>query len=314
MILTVTMNPAIDKILILNGFEIHKLHRLDEDEISMTVPGGKGVNIALALKILGNEVVATGFAGGYEGHMLCDQLRQRGVTTSFIFSEESTRTNTSILDLKNETLTEINDFGQNIPADDLEFFLENFKRLLNRAEIVVIAGSIPRGVPEDIYKTMMEMTKNHNVKVIVHSSSDYLEPIVETSPFLINPDMRSSHVLFGKPVDGIEQFLEAGQEILQRFKDTEFVIFTHRIENIVAVTREKSYILRPENLKIVSMLGYGDAYLSGFIHGYVQNLPTREVLEYASAAGLANVESLLKVTTDVNKINDNLTRIKVEER
>ena len=314
MILTVTMNPAIDKILILNGFEIHKLHRLNQDEISMTVPGGKGVNIALALKILGNEVVATGFAGGYEGHMLCDQMRQRGVTTSFIFSEESTRTNTSILDLKNETLTEINDFGQKIPADDLDFFLENFKRLLNRAKIVVIAGSIPRGVPEDIYKTMIEMTKKHNVKVIVHSSSKYLEPIVEASPFLINPDMRSSHVLFGKPVDGIEQFLEAGQEILQKFKDTEFVIFTHRIENIVAVTREKSYILRPENLKIVSMLGYGDAYLSGFIHAYVQDLPTREVLEYASAAGLTNVESLLKVTTDVNKITDNLTRIKVEER
>ena len=314
MILTVTLNPAIDKILVLNGFEIHKLHRLNPDEMSMTVPGGKGVNIALALKIMGNEVIATGFAGGYEGHMLCDQLRQRGVTTSFIFSEGSTRTNTSILDLKNETLTEINDFGQKIPADDLEFFLDNYHRLLHRVEFVVIAGSIPRGIPEDFYKKLIEMTQQHNLKVMVHTSSKYLEQIVDTAPFLINPDMRSSHVLFGKPVDGVEQFLEAGKEILEKYKNTEFVIFTHRIENVVAVTREKSYILRPQDLNIVSMLGYGDAYLSGFIHAYTQKLPTRQVLEYASAAGLTNVESLLKVTTDISKISDNLSRIKVEER
>ena len=85
MILTVTLNPAIDKILILNNFEVHKLHRLEAEEMSMITPGGKGVNIAYTLKLLGNEVIASGFAGGHSGHMLCDAIREIGITTNFIF-------------------------------------------------------------------------------------------------------------------------------------------------------------------------------------------------------------------------------------
>ena len=313
MILTVTLNPALDKILILQDFQVHRLHRLGRDELSLTVPGGKGVNIAMALQCLGNDVVATGFAGGYEGHMLCDQLRQQGVTTSFIFSEGATRTNTSILDLKNETLTEINDFGQQIPESDQAFFLDNYEHLLHRTKMVVIAGSLPVGVPVSFIKRLIEIAHTRKIKVIVHTASKYLEPLIETSPFLINPDMRSSHVLFDRSVDGIDQFLETGKEILEKCERTEFVVFTHRIENVVAVTRYRSYILRPQGLKIVNMLGYADAYLSGFIHAYYQKLPPRRVLEYASAAGLTNVESLMKITTDVSKISDNLSRIKVEE-
>jgi len=313
MILTITLNPAIDKILILNNFELHKLHRLESKEMSMITPGGKGVNIAHTLKTLGNEVIASGFAGGHAGHMLCDAIREIGITTNFIFTNGSTRTNTSILDKQNETLTEINDFGQEIPSDDIEFFIENYIKLLHRIELVVIAGSLPRGVPLEIYTKLIELAHEHKKKVFIHTQSDYTDEIIKASPFLINPDMRSNHELFGKPVDGIPQFLEAGRHILAHTSNTEFVVFTHRIENVVAVTREKSYIIRPKKLKIVNMLGYADAYMSGFIHAYVQNLPTPSVLQYASAAGLTDVEDLYKEIRDINRIEENLSRIEVEE-
>ena len=156
MILTITLNPAIDKILILERFELHKLHRLNSEELTMTLPGGKGVNIALNLKVLGNEVIATGFAGGHAGHLLCDGLRQKGITTSFVFTGDATRTNISILDLKNETLTEINDFGQEVTTEDIDYFFDNYTRLLNRIKYVVIAGSVPRGVPDDVYNKLIK--------------------------------------------------------------------------------------------------------------------------------------------------------------
>lgn len=313
MILTVTLNPAIDKILILNRCEIHKLHRLEENEISMAVPGGKGVNIALSLNLLGDEVIATGFAGGHTGHMLCDSLRQAGITTSFIFTKSETRTNTSILDRNHETLTELNDFGQEIELSDLEFFMESYHGLLHRIDYVVLAGSLPRGIPENAYRDMIILAREHNKKVLVHTSPKYLDTILDTSPFLINPDMRSYHELNGKPLDGVDQFLDQGSKILLNNPDTEFVIFTHRIENVVAVTREKSYVLRPKKLKIINMLGYGDAYLAGFLHAYINGMSTVDVLKYASSAGLTNVENLSKETENIQKITENIKRIDIEE-
>jgi 1-phosphofructokinase family hexose kinase len=313
MILTVTLNPAIDKILILNNFEVHKLHRLETEEMSMITAGGKGVNIAHTLKLLGNEVIASGFAGGHAGHMLCDSIREMGITTNFIFTNGSTRTNTSILDRKHETLTEINDFGQEIPQEDIDFFIENYERLLNRVDLVVIAGSLPLGISAGVYKRLIDKAHEHKKRVIIHTSPDYTEEIMKSSPFLITPDMRSNHELFGKPVDGISGFLEAGRYILTHTVETEYVIFTHRIENVVAVTRDKSYIVRPTDLKIVNMLGYGTLTWPGFIHALAQNLPTTAVLQYASAAGLTDVEDLYKEIRDVHKIEENISRIVVEE-
>lgn len=313
MILTVTLNPAIDKLLVLKDFVIHKLHRLDADEISFIGPGGKGVNIALNLKLLGDEVLATGFAGGHSGHLLCDKIRQAGITTSFIFSPGLTRTNISILDKEKETLTEINDFGQKIPAEDQDFFIENYRKLLNRVNFVVLAGSLPEGIDTSFYHKLIMIARREKKRIILHTSPNYIDELIDTSPFLINPDMRSYHRLLGKPCDGINQFLDVGRHILVKNADTEIVLFTHRIENVVAVTRGMSYILRPEKLHIINMLGYADAYLAGFIHAYKKNGPMDEILKYASACGLANVENVHKEIQSIKLIEDNLPRIDVEE-
>lgn len=314
MILTVTLNPAIDKLLVLNEFKLHKLHRLEEDERSMITPGGKGVNIALNLKLMGENVIASGFAGGHSGHMLCDKIRLEGITTNFIFAEGATRTNTAILDQKNETLTEINDYGQIILPDDLEFFMENFHRLMFRSRMVVIAGSLPLGMPRDTYREMINIVHRQHKKVIFHAAPKYTDLIMGVSPFLINPDMRSSHELLGKPLDGIEEFIHVGKEILNQNPKTEIVLFTHRIENVVAVTQKESYILRPKDLKIVNMLGYADAYLAGFIHEYDKTENIITALHYGSAAALQNVEMIHKIAFDKAQVQKNLERIEIETR
>lgn len=313
MVLTVTLNPAIDKILVLDSFEMHKLHRLHEGEMSMVSAGGKGVNIAHTLKKLGNDVIASGFAGEHSGHLLCDAIRQAGITTNFIFTEGPTRTNITILDRQHEKLTMINDFGQEIPEEDIQFFLENYERLLSRVNLIVIAGSLPRGVNSTIFSEMLQRAHKHGLNVIVNTAPKYMDVLMKDEPFLINPDMRSDHSLLGREVDGIDQFIETGQRILEECPQTEYVIFTHRLENVVVVTHGRGYVLRPVDLDIVNMLGYGDAWLSGFIHAYLQEKPVHEILKYASAAGLANVEDIHKEIYDLKKIEKNLSRIKIEE-
>lgn len=313
MILTVTLNPAIDKILILNNFEMHKLHRLRTGEECHTTAGGKGVNIAIDLKALGNDVIATGFAGGYTGHKLCEELRQHDVTTSFIFIEGTTRTNSAILDISHETLTEINDFGPEISQNDQTYFLANYRRLLNRVKMVVIAGSLPQGVNEEFYYQLIEEANKKEVKVVLHVSSKYSSLFTGSNPFLINPDMRSNHEFLDQPLDGIDAFINAGKEVLIKNRNTDYVIFTHRLENIVALTREKMYVLRPKDLHIVNMFGYGDAYLAGFIHAYRDNKDIVSILKYASAVGLTNIEYVGKDVHDIRLVERNIDRIEIEE-
>ncbi|MBN2166858.1 MAG: hypothetical protein JW717_11325 [Marinilabiliaceae bacterium] len=312
MILTVTLNPAIDKILILRGFEMHKLHRLVGDEKCNTTAGGKGVNIALGLKALGNDVIATGFAGGYTGHKLCEELRDHDVTTSFIFTDGLTRTNSAMLDVENETLTEINDFGSEISSADKIHFLDNYRRLLNRVEMVVIAGSLPPGIDESYYYQLIKEANDKNIKVALHVSSKYTSLYNGANPFLINPDMRSNHEFLDRPLDGIEAFINAGRDVLIKNRDTDFVVFTHRLENIVALTRSHTYVLRPKGLKILNMFGYCDAYLAGFIYGYLKGFDTEKVLRYASAVGLTNVEYVGKDIHDLNLIDRNIERVDLE--
>lgn len=312
MVLTVTLNPAIDKILILDSFELHKLHRLAEGEISLVSAGGKGVNIAHTLKKLGNDVIASGFAGGHAGHLLCDAIRQAGITTNFIFSRGSTRTNITILDRAKEQLTMINDFGQDIPAEDVRFFLDNYEKMISRVELIVIAGSLPLGVSDQILAEMLDVAHRRGIGVVVNTSPDKMELLVAKSPFVINPDMRSKHQLFGKEVDGIDQFLEVGRFILNEAHQTHYVIFTHRIENVVAVTPERGYIIRPTGLNIVNMLGYGDAWLAGFIHAFLLGKSEKDILKFASAAGLTNVENMHKEIQNTKMIDKNLSRIQVE--
>jgi 1-phosphofructokinase family hexose kinase len=313
MVLSVTLNPALDRILILNRLLVNRLHRLEDNEVSTVMPGGKGVNIALSLHNLGEEVITSGFAGGHAGHILCEALRQKGITTSFVFTSGETRTDISIIERSTESLTQINDAGQAVEESDLAFFLENYDRLLQRAEVVLLSGSLPTGVPDEIYHTLTIRANKVSRKVILHASPKLTERAGGASPFVINPDMRSDNSLSGEPLDSIQQMVRSGKDLLEKNRGSEFALLTHKIENIVAVTRSGAYILRPKELKRVNMLGYGSAYLAGFVHAFLKKLPVQEMLRYASAAALAVAESESKELESRDQVTANLARIGVEE-
>jgi len=312
MITTVTLNPAIDRIYSVDEFKVHKLHRLEPDH-SVISPGGKGVNIAIALQNMGLQTVAMGFAGGTRGRALTQMIRKEGVFTNFIFTAEETRTDVSIFDQRSNTLTEINESGATVPADELQLFIENYKKQLNDTSVMILAGSIPPKVSNNLYAELVRLAQEKNIQTIVHTAPKFIEFAIEAEATIINPDMRSSHELFGKPLDGIPAFIKSGQEILAKRKKTELVLFSHRLENIVAVTKTKTYIMRPDNLQIKNMLGYGDAIVAGLAYGLENKLALKDTLIFSCACGLTNVESQEKQITDIAQIKHNLARIKVEE-
>lgn len=313
MILTVTANPAIDKIVLLQGFKMHKLHRISGREASLTLPGGKGVNIAIGLNTLSNEVVATGFASGYTGHLLTESVRNLGISTNFVFTEGTTRTNISVLDLKNETLTEVNEVGPTISEEDQTFYLDTYQRLLQNASLVIVGGSLPKGVGDNFYSQLVYYANKANVRIIMHVAPKYLDAILIENPDVIIPDLRSKKELGGYSLTEVDSLIELGQEILQRNARIKHVILENRIENVVALSRDKRYVIRPQHLKILNMLGYADAYVAGFAHNFVQNKAFEEALIFASACGLTNVEQVSKDLNNIDLISANLSRINLEE-
>jgi len=148
MIITVTLNAAIDKSLSVPSFRLGRRHRTVDQT---TMAGGKGVNVARALKVLGQPVIATGFAGGPTGTRIVEQLTQESILNDFVRIREESRTNTAVYDPTNGETTEINERGPAVSPKEVELFRDKLLYLARGADIVVFAGSLPRGVDGDIY-------------------------------------------------------------------------------------------------------------------------------------------------------------------
>ena len=148
MIITVTLNAALDKTLVVPNFTPGRRHRTVDQT---TMPGGKGVNVARAIKRLGQPVIATGLAGGSTGTGIIDALTDESILNGFVRIREESRTNTAVLDPTTGVHTEVNERGPEVSARELELFRDKLLYLAQGASMCVFAGSLPRGVEPDVY-------------------------------------------------------------------------------------------------------------------------------------------------------------------
>src|SRR5579863_10481226 len=169
MIITVTLNAAIDKSLAVPNFRLGRRHRTVEQR---TMAGGKGVNIARTLKALGQPVIATGFAGGSTGTQIVEQLTEESILNDFVRIREASRTNTSVLDPTNGEQTEINERGPTISEQEVELFMDKLLYLARGAAIVVVAGSLPRGVESGMYATMIRELGRSGVTTVLDTDGE----------------------------------------------------------------------------------------------------------------------------------------------
>src|SRR5436309_10713030 len=164
MIITVTLNAAIDRTLAVPNFRLGRRHRTVEQR---TMAGGKGVNIARTLKTLGQPVIATGFAGGPTGTRIVEQLTEESILNDFVRIREESRTNLSVLDPTTGEQTEINERGPAVTGKELDLLRDKLLYLARGAAIVVFAGSLPRDVPHDIYASLIRDLERLEVTTVV---------------------------------------------------------------------------------------------------------------------------------------------------
>ena len=194
MIITVTLNAAIDKSLSVPNFRLGRRHRTVDQT---TMPGGKGVNIARAIKRLGQPVIVTGFAGGATGSRIIEALDGESILNDFVRIEDESRTNTAVLDPTTGVHTEINERGPAVSAAELEQFREKLVYLAQGASICVFAGSIPRGVAPDIYYSLIRDVHRLGVTTMIDAEGEPLRLSMRAEPDLVSPNELEAEELVG---------------------------------------------------------------------------------------------------------------------
>lgn len=282
MILTVTLNAAIDKRYVVEEFKVGEVNRVKE---CAYVPGGKGLNVSKPAAVAGAEVVATGFVGGHAGNYIEASLKDYHVKSAFYHLESESRSCINIWDEKNCVQTEFLEPGFTVIESEFQGFVEEFKELVKQADVVAMSGSVPKGLDGTAYQKLVKVVKDAGKKVILDTSGKLLEMGIEACPTMIKPNIDEIRMLTGKECNEIGEIVEAAKEIHAR--GVEVVAVSLGADGSLAVSDEGVFRAIVPRIDAVNTVGCGDSMIAGFALGFAEGLDIEETLRKASAISAA---------------------------
>jgi 1-phosphofructokinase/tagatose 6-phosphate kinase len=285
-IVTVTLNAAIDRTLTVPNFQLGQRHRASQ---GLTLAGGKGINVARALKRLDVPVVATGLAGGRTGTRIVEELTSEAILNDFVRISDESRTSTAVVDPTTATYTEINEWGPHVEPEELAILLDKISYLARGADMVVFSGTLPRGVEDGFYADAIRDLNRRHVRAALDSEGMPLRLGVEAEPFLVTPNQREAEGLVGQEFRDDEDYLMAVDLIADM--GARNVLLTSELRSF-ALFREERKRLRfraiAPQVEPVSGVGSGDVLLAAFLAARSADRPLDEALRAAVAAGAAS--------------------------
>jgi 1-phosphofructokinase/tagatose 6-phosphate kinase len=287
MIVTVTLNAAVDRTLTVPNLQLGQRHRASA---ALTLAGGKGLNVARALKTLGVPVVATGLAGGRTGTRIVEELQTEAILNDFVRIDGESRTSTAVVDPAGTSYTEINEWGPAVSESELQILLGKLDYLARGAELVVFAGSLPREVDPGFYGEAIRTLGRSGVRTVLDSDGEPLRFGVEGGPTIVSPNQREAESLVGQELNDDEDF----QLALDRIREmgAQNVLITQET-GCLALLREDGELRRfravAPPIEPVSAVGAGDVLLAAFLAARHAGRPVEESLRLAVAAGAASV-------------------------
>ena len=311
MIITVTLNAALDRSLTVPILQLGQRHRASD---VLTLAGGKGINVARALKRLDHPVVATGLAGGRTGTRIVEQLTEESILNDFVRIRQESRTSTLVVDPTSGMQTEINEWGPKVSDTELEMLLEKVRYLSRSAEAVVFAGSLPRGVADDFYADAVRELSRRGTRVALDAEGEPLRRGLEAEPWLVSPNQHEAEQLVGQELFDDEDFLMALDTIAEMGARNVHIT----LENgCFALVREERQIRRyravTPRLEPVSVVGAGDALLAQWLTAVLDGSPAEEALRQAAAAGAASVLEVGAGRFDPAEVRRLLPAVEVHE-
>jgi 1-phosphofructokinase/tagatose 6-phosphate kinase len=283
MIITVTLNAAIDKSLSVPNFRLGRRHRTVDQR---TMAGGKGVNIARTLKALGQPVIATGFAGGATGTHIVEQLTEESILNDFVRIRDESRTNTSVLDPTTGEQTEINERGPAVSEHEVELFRDKLIYLARGAAIVVFAGSLPRGVEPELYASLVRDLERMELTTVVDTDGEPLRQAVRAEPDVVSPNVLEAEELVGHEFASEEDRSVAVREIAALgAREAIMTLPDGCFAQVLVDGQSRLKRARIEPREPVAKRGSGDAFLAGYLAARYEGRPVDHCLRFGVACG-----------------------------
>ncbi len=288
MILTVTLNAAIDKTYRVERFSLDRVHRPDEWRIAA---GGKGINVARVFQALGGNATATGFLGGFNGRFIADSLKSEGIQADFVRTRNESRVCIAIVDPIALTQTEVNESGPEISSSEVRKLKRTFERLIKDRDwsFVTLSGSIPPGVPSSIYADLIDIARSTGTRAVLDASGEALRLGVGAVPWMLKPNIHELSYLIGQELREFTEAENAAREILKSGVDV--IVVTGGKDGCICVVRDQVWRAKPPQVPFVSAVGSGDSFLGGFLRTVELDRPMEEALRIGTAAGAANAAS-----------------------
>jgi len=283
MIITVTLNAAMDKSLAVPNFRLGRRHRTVEQR---TMAGGKGVNIARTLKALGQPVIATGFAGGATGTQIVEQLTEESILNDFVRIRDESRTNTSVLDPTTGEQTEINERGPLVSERELELFRDKLIYLARGAAMVVFAGSLPRGLDADVYASLIRDLERSEVLTVVDTDGEPLRHAVRAEPDVVSPNVLEAEELVGHEFAGETDRALAVVEIAGLgSREVILTLPDGCVAQVLVEGQRRLKRARIEPREPIAKRGSGDAFLAGYLAARYEGKAPDQCLRFGVACG-----------------------------
>jgi 1-phosphofructokinase family hexose kinase len=297
MILTVTLNAAIDRTVAVPNFRLGHRHRAVE---SRTVAGGKGINVARALKLLGRPVIATGFAGGPTGNRLLEQLRKEAVLTDFTRIAAETRINLAVIDPTSGEQTEINERGPAVSPEEVEVFLRRVGYLADGAKLCVLAGTLPPGAGEDLYARLVKDLSERGLPVVLDA--------------VVTPNEREAEELVGQEFADRDDLIQGLAELVRLGAGEAAITRPDGCVAVIGSGSEQRFLeVHTEPLDPVSTVGSGDAFLAGYVAARYDGKEADECLAYGVACGAESTQHFGAGTVDRNQVERLLGEVHVQD-
>jgi len=297
MIYTITFNPSIDYVMYTDSFDKNSVNRMESEEI---YPGGKGINVSVVLKNLGFESKALGFTAGFSGCEIENILDKIGCDNQFIRIKDGfSRINVKVREENSET--DFNGQGPLIQKSDIDKLFSILENVCDD-DFIVLAGSIPKTLPEDIYEAILERLKDKRINSVVDATGDLLLNVLKYKPFLIKPNHIELGEIFNKSLSDVDEIVLYAKKLRNMGAVNVIVSMAERGAILVDENNEVHILSAPAG-KLVNSVGAGDSMVAGFIAGFIETGDYERAFKKAVASGSASAfKKWLAEKNDVDKI------------
>ena len=308
MIATVTLNPAIDKSVSVCGFEVGKTNR---GEVNRVDAGGKGINVARALKRLGAEVCALGLVAGSNGRFILDALRAERIPSDFVHLPGETRVNLKIHDPERGTETELNEPGFRVRAEDLEALRRKVETHAAESQVMVFSGSLPPGAPVEIFGELIRLATPRGTQCFLDTAGPALKHGLAAGPCLIKPNRAEVEELLHTTLPDRSRLVKAARTLITM--GSRQVLISLGAQGAVGVAGDEALFAAPLPVQVRSSVGAGDTMVAVMAHAAVAGLPFRQAFRMAVAASAATVSMEGTKVADMAAVQELLPHVALED-